>query len=138
MDNFLLEPDIVRRRISPRKLKGLIYSTIPIPPRFPRIQLRRSMRIAEKRIANLTLAAKRTQQLAAESLLDGTFTQKIKSKKNLLGIVCQDKSPSTLRDQIMKVHKSKFPPKPNYWQRWIYPDEYTCHRNIHYCYGCIY
>ena len=135
MDNFLLEPDIVRRRISPRQLRGLIHATIPIPPRFPKVQIRRSLRIAEQRISKLQLIAKQIHQIAAESLLDGTFLQKIKDKKNPLGLACQDKSPMTLRDQILKAQQTKFPPRQNYenyWRRWIYPDEYTCHRNIHY------
>ena len=132
MDNFLLEPDIVRRRISPRQLRGLIHATIPIPPRFPKFTVRRSLRIAEQKVTKLQLAVQQIPQLAAESLLDGTFLQKIKDKENLLGKICQDKSPMTLRDQVLKSYKSRFPPTFNYWRKWIYPDEYTCHRNIHY------
>ena len=132
MGNFTLEPDIVRRRISPRQLRGMIYADVPIPPTFPKFQVRRSLRIAQQKIKLLNLTKQKVKQLAAESLLDGTFSQKIKSKDNLLGIACQDKSPVTLRDQILKAYKGKFPPKPNYWRRWNYPDEYTCHRDIHY------
>ena len=132
LDNFLLEPDIVRRRISPRRLRGLIYATIPIPPTFPKFTIRRSLRIAAKRTAILNKAISQIPRIAAEALLDGTFLQKLKDKKHPLGIVCQDKSPLTLRDQILNAQKRKFPPKLHYYRRWIYPDEYTCHRNIHY------
>ena len=132
MRNFLLEPDIVRRRISSQQRRNLVNISIPISSNFPKLKLRRSQRLAEKRIAKLTLATQSIRKLAAESLLDGTFKEKMKSKSNLLGIVCQDKSPMTLGDQLDLANKSKFPPRPNYWRRWIYPDEYTCHKNIHY------
>ena len=132
INNFLLEPDIVRRRISTQQRRNLVNIPIPIPTNFPKFQLRRSLRIAEKRIAKLTFETQRIQQLAAESLLDGTFKEKMKSKQNFLGIACQDKLPMTLNDQLKLANKRKHPPKPSYWRRWIYPDEYTCHKNIHY------
>ena len=131
LNNFLLEPDIVRRKVSPQQIRELISTSIPILLQTPPRYIRRSSRITKLRMKQVYSTRAKLKQLAAESLLDGTFQQKVKSKNNLLGLALQDKSPLNLRDQLRQANERKIPITPNHWRRWIYPDEYSTHRNIH-------
>ena len=124
LDCFLLEPHVIKRYVPRDQLKEIIHS----PNIYPKS--RSSKRIAQIQLARSHLNYRKLAQMAAESLLDGTYKRHLRNPKHLFYFHRQDKEPKSL---FYQMDNYRFEPKPrnSQFMRWTIPDEYSVKQNAY-------